>query len=175
MGRRKTEAQLKAQLKYAEARKAYTPPLKEDGTVIEQRPSTKARYRVMSHPGADALYYTVRVPTRSLSFFAEGAVAELGLAITAGDSYPPKGFKPCQIHATKSTEHATSKKAKASGRTYASYSPTGGQSSYSAAVTSPENATGVATLVRAINTAKKEVLGPYGRIWFTPEFYVITE
>jgi hypothetical protein len=175
MSRRKTEAQLKLQLQYAEARKAYTPPTREAGATGKQRKSLRLQYKVMSHPGTDLLHYTIRGALNSLEFFGDASGAELGLGQASGDGSPPKGFKPAKIHATKSTAEGTVKHAKDSGRPYMSYHPTGGQSSYSAPITSLEGATGIATLVKSIATAKKEVLGAYGRIWFTPEYYVIVD
>ena len=175
MPRRKTEAQLKLQLQYAEARRNYTPPVKEVGTTGKQRKGQRVRYTVMSHPGTDNLYYTVRGAFNSFEFFVEDSVTELGLDAPQADGSAPRGFKPAKIHAVKSTSEGTTKHAKSSGRPYMSYQPTGGQSSYSAPICSPEKIQGVATLVKTIATAKKEVLGPYGRIWFTPEFYVITD
>ncbi|MEH2467513.1 hypothetical protein [Nostoc sp.] len=175
MGHRKTVQQLKLQLQYAQARKEYTPPVREVGESGKHRKSQKVRYEVMSHPGTDKLYYTIRGAFNSFEFFVEDTVAELGLGAPVADGSPPRGFKPAKIHATKSNGEGTVKHAKDSGRPYLSYQPTGGQSSYSAPISSRQGTTGVITLVKTIATAKKEVLGPYGRVWFTPEFYVLVD
>ncbi|MEH1905830.1 MAG: hypothetical protein V7L04_31745 [Nostoc sp.] len=175
MSRRKTEQQLKLQLQYAEARKAYTPPKREEGESGKQRKSQKVRYDVMSRPTAEPLFYTIHAASNSITFFAEGALTELGLAVAAADGSPPRGFKPAKIHATKSTDEGTVKHAKDSGRPYMSYRPSGGQGSYSAPICSTEGVIGVVTKVKAITEAKKGSIGPYGRIWFTPEFYVIVD
>lgn len=175
MSRRKTERQLKLQLQYAEARKNYTPPVKEVGSTGKHRKTQKVRYTVMSHPGTTPLYYTIRGAFNSFEFFTSDNISELGLAAPAADGSPPKGFKPAKIHATKSNGEGTVKHSKDSGRPYLSYQPTGGQSSYCAPICSSNGVNGIVTLVKEITTAKKEVLGPYGRIWFTPEYYVIVD
>ncbi|MHC5726489.1 MAG: hypothetical protein ACYT04_44210 [Nostoc sp.] len=175
MSRRKTEQQLKLQLQYAEARKAYTPPKREEGATGKQRKSQKARYNVMSRSTAEPLFYTINAASNSVKFFADGALAELGLALAAADGSPPRGFKPVKIHATQSTDEGTVKHAKDSGRPYMSYSRSGGQASYSAPICSTEGVIGVVTKVKAITEAKKGSIGPYGRIWFTPEYFVILD
>lgn len=175
MSRRKTESYLKLQLQYAEARKNYTPPTREPGSTAKQKKSIKVQYHVMSHSGTAPLLYTIHAPLIPLEFFGDASGEELGLGPTQGDGSPPRGFKPAKIHATKSTSEGTVKHAKDSGRPYLSYQPSGGQSSYSAPICSAEGIQSVATKVKAITAAKKEVIGPYGRIWFTPEFYVIVE
>lgn len=175
MSRRKTEQQLKLQLQYAEARKAYTPPTREAEATAKQRKSSKVQYKVMSRATDAPLLYTIHAPLNSVTFFVETAIAELGLAIAAADGSPPRGFKPAKIHATKSNAEGTIKHAKDSGRPYTSYQPTGGQSSYSAPICDATGIVGVVAKVKAIAEAKKEVLGPYGRIWFTPEYFVIQD
>ncbi|MEH2392600.1 MAG: hypothetical protein V7K21_13420 [Nostoc sp.] len=176
MSHRKSENYLKAQLKYATARREYEAPIRELGSTGKHRQTQKSRYTVMSHPEAEALYYTIHGAIESYKFFTEDALSELGLLPPAADGNPPKGFKTAKIHATRSTGEGTVKHAKNSGRPYMSYQPNGQQSSYSAPITSPAGGIkGVVTLVKAIASAKKEVLGPYGRIWFTPEYYVLID
>ncbi len=175
MSRRKTEADLKLQLQYAEARKAYVAPTRETASSTKQRKSIRVQYAVMSRSTTQALNYTVHAPLKSLEFFGDGTGTELGLKPAAGDSGGPRGFKPAKIHAFKSNAEGEIKKAKDSGRPYTNYAVSGGQSTFSAPVCSSEGIAAAITIIKSIATAKKESIGAYGRIWFTPEFYVIQE
>ncbi|MHC5828718.1 MAG: hypothetical protein ACYT04_75650, partial [Nostoc sp.] len=74
MSRRKTEQQLKLQLQYAEARKAYTPPTREAGATGKQRKSSKVQYKVMSRATDAPLLYTIHAALNSITFFVEAAV-----------------------------------------------------------------------------------------------------
>ncbi|MEH2425870.1 MAG: hypothetical protein V7K48_34715 [Nostoc sp.] len=175
MSRRKTEKYLKAQLQYAEARKNYTPPTKEPGGSVRQRKSIRVQYVVMSHSGTNTLHYTIRAPLNSLEFFGDSSGEELGLGPSAGDGAGPRGFKPAKIHAVKTNSEGESVKAKDSGRPYTRYTPSAGQSSFSAPICSSEGIPGVTTKVKSIASSAKDKIGAYGRIWFTPEFFVVEE
>lgn len=175
MSRRKTEASLKLQLQYAETRKAYVAPTREPGSSTKQRKSIRVQYVVMSHGGTEPLHYTIHAPIKSLEFFGDASGEELGLGPAAGDGSGPRGFKSAKIHATISNAEGEIKKAKNSGRPYMSYRPSAGQSSFSAPICSSEGVVGVTTKIKGIATASKDKIGAYGRIWFTPEFYVLVE
>ncbi|MBA3920323.1 MAG: hypothetical protein H0X31_00900 [Nostocaceae cyanobacterium] len=175
MGRVKKVKDIQKQLQFAESRLAYTAPARQTGTQATQRMKTPHQYQVMSHVGTTVLTYTVRASVHALEFFGDATGTELGLGEPAADGSPPRGFKTAKIHAVKSVGKAEVVTAKPSKRPYLKYTPTGGQSSYSAPITSKEGVTGVVSTVKTIYAAKKEVVGPYGRIYFTPEFYVIHE
>ncbi len=175
MSRRKTEKNLKLQLQYAEARTAYVAPTREPGASTKQRKSIRVQYVVMSHGGTEPLHYTIHAPLKSLEFFGDTSGEELGLGVPAGDGSGPRGFKPAKIHATQSNAEGEIKKAKDSGRPYMSYARSGGQASFSAPICSLEGVAGVTAKIKGIATAKKTEIGAYGRIWFTPEFYVLVE
>jgi len=108
MARRKTAAQLERLVGYATAREAYKPPVREPGAKATARDTIALRYQVLSHPGTDPLFYTVRAPVLSLEFFGDAAGAAVGLAAAQADSHIPRGFKPAKIHAVKSVQRINS-------------------------------------------------------------------
>ena len=175
MARRKSAAQLERLVGYATAREAYKAPVREAGASVKARDTVAMRYQVLSHPGTDPLYYTVRAPLASLEFFGDAAGAAVGLAAAAADPHTPRGFKSAKIHAVKSLSAGEVKHAKASGKPYIKYTASAGQNSYSSPISSATGVTGVITKVKEIFTAKKGEVGKYGRIFYTPEFYVISE
>lgn len=175
MARPKSVTTLQNQLKYAEARQAYKPPTREPGSTSKRRPRIPLRYLIMTNPTTETLYVTVRVSQASLDFFGGETGAEVGLSVAQGDGNPPRNFKPAQIHAVKSVSEPAVVQSARSTRPYLKYSSKEGQSSYVSAASSTAGERGISTLVKEIYTAKKEVLGPYGRVFRTPEYYPISE
>lgn len=169
MSRRKSVASLQQQLKYAEARAAYKPPVREEGAATERRPKIGVKYICTSPMAAANLAYTVQASQAAITFIS---LAILGLTEAATDPAPPRGFKPAKINATVAGTpqflHALG-----SGRGYTRYGKgergSKTQYNYSAPVSGETAAALKTNVTAAFNELKSKLGGQYGRAWFTPE------
>lgn len=173
MGRRKSARELENQLKYAKAREAYNPPLKEEGGATQRRPKTAVKYAVLSPLAATDAAFTIQVSASGIQFF--GGITELGLVAVGIDPSAPRGFSPAQMRAMVSDSSPSTVRAKGSNRPYIRYGrgarDSNAQYNYSAAITAA-TATALDTKVKGLFTSIKDNLGgAYGRVWFESERY----
>lgn len=175
MGRRKTAAQLEADLKYAKAREAYKPPVREEGATSRRLPKVAYAYKPMSIAASQtAKKYKVQGSKESVQFFT---LAALNLTEAAAEDSLPRGAKPAMVHATVADANPEVLRAKASGRPYMRYGKGkrggGAQYNYSAPI-SIQSVAAIDDEVKAVFTAVKSKLGgAYGRVWFSPEYFIL--
>lgn len=181
--------QIQKELEYAQAREAYySNPNRPVKTTVDPQPRTLAVYRsVFQRAGGAAVDYRVNLSQAALTFFGgpeAGALAALGLlAITASPEAIPKsgGFKPSLIKAMVGDATPTSHRAfGGTGRRVIDYSAntTGtAQAHYQAPIAGGDTTPTwdeTVTKFNAIVTAKKPVLGTYGRIYLQPEQFSLS-
>lgn len=177
MGRRKTAAQLEADLKYAKAREAYKAPVREEGATSRRLPKVAYAYKPMSiAAGEGAKKYKVQASKESVQFFT---VAALNLTDAVAEDPLPRGARPAMVSATVADGTPKVLRAKPSGRPYMRYGKGerggGAQYNYSAPI-SIQSVAAIDTEVKAAFTAVKQKLGgAYGRVWFTPEYFVLAD
>ncbi|MEH2139904.1 hypothetical protein [Nostoc sp.] len=173
MSRRKSAKQLEEQLKYAKAREAYNPPLREEGAATQRQPKIAVKYAILSPLALPDAALTIQASKKAIDFF--GGITPLGLAAFSTDPEAPRGFKPARILAMVSDSSPAIVRAKGSNRPYTRYGSGtrggGTQYNYTAPITA-DTPTNLKAKVTAVVAAEKgSVGGAYGRIWFEPEDY----
>lgn len=177
MGRRKTVAQLEADLKYAKARAAYKPPVREEGGSSRRLPKVAYAYKPMAiASGETSKKYKVQASKEGVEFFTKAA---LNLIDLGAEDPLPRGAKPAMVHAMVSDNSPEVVRAKPSNRPYLRYGKgtrdSKSQYNYNAPI-SIQSAAAIDNEVKAAFTAVKSKLGgAYGRVWFTPEYFVLSD
>jgi hypothetical protein len=120
--------------------------------------------------------YTVQASKEAILFFTTAA---LNLTDGGSDDPLPRGAKPAKVHATVADGSPKVLKAEGSKRPYIRYGKgtRGGGSQYTfTAPMSIKVATAIdAELKTVFDGVKSKLGGPYGRVWFTPEYFVISD
>jgi hypothetical protein len=176
MGRRKTAKQIEADLKFAKAREAYAPPVREQGSTSRRLPKIAVAYKPMQIAvGADAKKYKVQASKEGITFFGQSV---LHLVDAAAEEGLPRGAQPAKVHAMVSDGSPELIHAKGSNRPYMRYGKGTRDSKSQYTYTAPisiQSASALDNEVKAAFTAVKGKLGgAYGRVWFTPEYFVLT-
>ncbi|WP_445626634.1 hypothetical protein [Nostoc sp. DSM 114167] len=176
MGRVKSLRQIQKELAYAQAREAYTPPAREDGAPSRNNPKIAVAYKpVQIAAGETAKKYKVQASQKSVQFFGQ---TELNLVDATSEDSLPRGAKPAQVHATVADGSPQVIRALGSKRPYKRYAPGNRGSNVQYSYTAPmsiQSASALDTEIKAVFTAVKGKLGgAYGRVWFTPEYFVLT-
>ncbi|AKG21786.1 hypothetical protein [Calothrix sp. 336/3] len=176
MGRRKSVRELEKQLEYARNRAAYKAPDREDGTASQRRPKLSLAYKPMAiAAGEGAKKYRVQASKVSVEFFTQTA---LNLVDATAEDPLPRGAQPAKAHATVADASPEVIRAVGSKRPYIHYGKgtRGSKSQYSH--TAPFSIQSVAAMDTEIktlfNSVKSKLGGAYGRVWYSPEKFVIT-
>lgn len=177
MGRRKTAAQLEADLKYAKAREAYKPPVREEGGASRRLPKIAYAYKPMQiAAGQGAKKYKVQASKQAVQFFTQAA---LNLTDAAAEDPLPRGAKPAMVHAMVSDDSPSVLRAKPSGRPYMRYGKGTRDSKAQYNYNAPISIQSAAAIDNEVKTAfdgvKSKLGGAYGRVWFTPEYFVLSD
>ncbi|MDZ8135160.1 MAG: hypothetical protein RM049_07625 [Nostoc sp. DedQUE04] len=176
MGRRKSLKQIQKDLQYAQARENYNPPVREEGATSRKQPKVAVAYKPMQiAAGESAKKYKVQASQKGVLFFGQ---TELNIPDAGAEDPLPRGARPAQVHATVADDSPQIIRALGSTRPYKRYAPgnrgSNTQYSYTAPI-SIKVATALDTEVKSAFTAVKGKLGgAYGRVWFTPEYFVLT-
>ncbi|MBD2435823.1 hypothetical protein [Nostoc sp. FACHB-110] len=177
MGRRKSAAKLQQELEYARNREAYKPAIREEGQPTSRRPKIAYAYKPMQiAAGENAKKFKVQASKESVLFFGESA---LNLTEAAAQDPLPRGAQPSKVHAMVADGTPNLVRAVGSKRPYVRYGKgernSRSQYTYTAPI-SIQSAIAIDTEVKTVFTAVKNKLGgPYGRVWFTPEFFVLAD
>ncbi|WGV23471.1 hypothetical protein [Halotia branconii] len=176
MGRRKSAKQIEKELQYARAREAYNPPVREDGASTRKNPLIAVAYKpIQIAAGETAKKYKVQASQKSVVFFGQTALN----LVDAGSEDPlPRGAKPAKVHATVSDDSPNIIRALGSNRPYKRYAPGNRGSNTQYSYTAPLSIQSAAALDNEVktvfNAVKGKLGGAYGRVWFTPEYFVLT-
>lgn len=173
---RKTIAQLERQLEYAKNKAKYKPPERESDGKSRRLPRIAVGYKPMQIAAGDtAKRYLIQASKEAVNFYG---VKALNLVDALGEDPLPRGAKPAKVSAMVSDSSPELVKAKASKRPYIRYGKGSRDSSSQFTYTAPFSITSPARIddeVKGLFTAVKEKLGgPYGRISFSPEKFVLT-
>lgn len=177
MGRQKSVAQIEKDLAYAKAKALYKAPDREADAKIRKLPKIAYAYKpMMIAAGEGAKKYKVQASKEAVKFFTDEA---LNLTDATSEEQLPRGARPSKVYATVSDNTPTLVKALGSKRPYVRYGKgtrgSGAQYTYTAPI-SIKIATAIdAELKTVFDKVKKELGGPYGRVWFTPEYFVISD
>jgi hypothetical protein len=173
--RHKTVAEIERALQYAKNKEAYKRPEKEQGTPTRRSPKIDLAYKpVQIASGETARKYKVQASKEAVEFFGQ---ANLKLVDAGAEESLPRGSRPAKVHATVADSTPTLVRAEASKRPYIRYARgargSGAQYTYTAPI-SIQSATALDNEVKAVFTSVKAKLGgPYGRVWFEPEYFVL--
>lgn len=176
MARQKTAKQLEEQLKYAKAREAYKKPEREQGAPTRRSPKFAVAYKPMAiSADTAAKKYKVQVSKPALTFFGQD---NLNTPDATSEDPLPRGAQPAKVHAMVADATPSLVKAEGSKRPYIRYGKgtkgSNSQYTYTAAF-SIQSVAAMDNEIKALFTAVKEKLGgPYGRVWYEPEKFVIT-
>lgn len=177
MGRRKSVAYLEKQLTYAKAKAAYKPPAREEGGTSRRLPKVAYAYKPMAiAAGEGAKKHKVQASKESITFFTAAA---LNLTDATSEDPLPRGAKPAMVHAMVSDTSPSVIRAKGSNRPYIRYGKgardSNAQYNYNAPI-SIQAASAIDTEVKtAFNAVKGKLGSAYGRVWFTPEYFVLSD
>lgn len=176
MGRQKSVATLERELKYAKNKAAYKKPDPEEGGSPRKQPKTAYAYKPMQIADAEAAKkFRVQASKEAVQFFG---VEVLNLIEAGAEDPLPRGARPAKVHAMVADGTPKRLKADASKRPYIRYGKgtKGGKSQYTySAPISIKSANATDTEVKAAFAAVKGKLGgDYGRVWYTPEYFVLT-
>jgi hypothetical protein len=179
MGRQKSVAQIEKELKYAQNKAAYEKqkPERADNTNPRKQPKIAYAYKpmVIAIDDASAKKYKVQVTEKSAEFFT---IAALNLVAAGPEDPLPRGARPAKVHAMRANSEPKVLKAEGSKRPYIRYGDgtRGGRTQYTyTAPISIKSPSSIDTDVKAAFTAVKAKLGgPYGRVWFEPEYFVLS-
>lgn len=176
MARRKSAKDLELALKYAKAKEAYKKPEKEQGAPVRKLPKIALAYKPMAiAAGAGAKQYKVQASKEGVAFFTKAA---LNLTDAVAEDPMPRGAQPSKVHAMVADGTPKLEKAEGSKRPYIRYGKGSKNSNSQYTYTAPisiQTASAIDNEVKAAFNAVKEKLGgPYGRVWFTPEYFVLT-
>lgn len=176
MGRRKTAKQIQKDLQYAQAREAYSPPVREEGATTRKNPLIAVAYKPMQiAAGETAKKYKVQASQKGVLFFGQ---SELNVPDAGAEDPLPRGAKPAKVHATVADDSPNIIRAVGSNRPYKRYAPGNRGSNVQYSYTAPisiQSATALDTEVKsAFDAVKSKLGGAYGRTWFTPEYFVLT-
>ncbi|RAM51191.1 MAG: hypothetical protein C6Y22_12550 [Hapalosiphonaceae cyanobacterium JJU2] len=176
MGRRKSVRELEKQLQYAKNLANYKPPEREQSSTTRRLPKVAVAYKPMQiADGETAKKYKVQASKESVQFFGKSA---LNLTDATSEDPLPRGAQPAKIYAMVSDGSPELVKAEGSKRPYLRYGKgsRGGNSQYT--YTAPISIKSASALDNEVKTAfgavKSKLGGPYGRVWFTPEKFVLT-
>jgi hypothetical protein len=177
MGRQKSVAQIERDLLYAKNKAAYKKPDPEENTSPRKQSKSAYTYKPMAIAFDDAAgtKYTVQVTEKAIQFYTAGA---LNLVEGGVHGSMPRGSRPSKVHAMVGNTTPKILKALGSKRPYIRYGDgTRGsktQFTYTAPI-SIKTATAIDTELAALFTGVKEKLGgAYGRVWFEPEYFVVS-
>jgi hypothetical protein len=189
MGRITPVWQLTKALEFATKRQAYlastTKPVKQ--TVDKRIKTIVGYYSSLVKSGASLALISVQAPQDSLTKF--GGVSVLGLLANTGTALDtaiksPRGFHPAQLHGLVGTSTPTVATAKGSGRRYIKYGASAAgstQSTFSVPVstgtvspTAQQQHDKAKTVADSVATAFNADADGYGRLWFTPEKYIVS-
>jgi hypothetical protein len=176
MGRQKSVAQIEKDLLYAKNKAAYKKPDRAEDVSPRKLPRIGYAYKPMQiADAATAKKYKVQGSKESVDFFT---LAALNLTVAIEEDPLPRGAKPAKVHATVADSTPKVLKAEGSKRPYIRYGKgvRGGDTQYTyTAPLSIKSVSAIDTDVKAAFTAVKSKLGgAYGRVWFTPEYFVIS-
>lgn len=178
MGRQKSVAQIEKDLLYAKNKAAYKKPDRAEDTSPRKLPKVAYAYKPMAiaADGASTKKYKVQASKEAITFFTAGA---LNLTDAAAEDPLPRGAKPAKVHATVADGTPKVLKAEGSKRPYIRYGKgtRGSATQYTyVAPMSIKVATAIDTELKTVFDAVKGKLGgAYGRVWFTPEYFVISD
>jgi hypothetical protein len=180
MGRQKTVAQIEKELKYAQNKATYEKqkPERADGGSPRKLPRIGYAYKPMAIAidGGAIKKYKVQASKEGVDFFT---VAALNLLDAGAEDPLPRGARPAKVHATVADSTPKVVKAKGSQRPYIRYGKgtRGGSVQYNhTAPISIKSPSSIDTDVKAAFTAVKTKLGgAYGRVWFEPEYFVLSD
>lgn len=177
MGRQKSVAQLERDLLYAKNKAAYKKPDREEGGSPRKLPKIAYAYKPMSIAAGEASKkYKVQASKEGVLFFTKAA---LNLTDAGAEDPLPRGAQPAKVHATVADTTPTVLKAEGSKRPYIRYGKGTRGSNVQYTYTAPisiQSASAIDTEVKAAFTAVKTKLGgAYGRVWFTPEYFVLSD
>ena len=177
MGRQKSVAQIERDLLYAKNKAAYKKPDREDNGKPRKQPKIGYAYKPMSIAvdGASTKKYKVQVSEKSAEFFT---IAALNIVIAGSEDPLPRGARPAKVHAMKANSEPKVLKAEGSKRPYIRYGDGtrggGTQYTYTAPI-SIKSPTSIDTDVKAaFDAVKGKIGGAYGRVWFEPEYFVLS-
>lgn len=177
MGRQKSVAQLERELLYAKNKAAYKKPDREEGGSPRKLPKVSYAYKPMQIADAQlAKKFKVQASKEAVQFFG---LAALNLVAGGAEDPLPRGAQPAKVHATVADGTPKVVKALDSKRPYIRYGKgersSNSQYSYTAPI-SIKSASAIDTEVKAAFDAVKSKLGgAYGRVWFTPEYFVLSD
>lgn len=177
MGRQKSVAQIEKDLLYARNKAAYKKPDREEGGSSRRLPKIAYAYKPMAiAAGETSKKYKVQASKEGVLFFTKAA---LNLTDAAAEDPLPRGARPAKVHATVADGTPSVVKAQASKRPYVRYGRGTRGSNVQYTYTGPisiQSPSAIDTEVKAAFTAVKSKLGgAYGRVWFEPEYFVISD
>lgn len=177
MGRQKSVAQIEKDLLYAKNKAAYKKPDREEGGSPRKLPKVAYAYKPMAiAAGEVSKKYKVQASKEAVTFFTAAA---LNLTDAATDDPLPRGAKPAKVHATVADGTPKVLKAEGSKRPYIRYGKgtRGGATQYTYVdPMSIKVATAIDTELKTVfDGVKSKLGGPYGRVWYTPEYFVISD
>lgn len=176
MGRRKSVKELERQLEYARNRANYKKPDREQGSTTRRLPRISMAYKPMQiAAGEGAKKYKVEASKEAVQFFGQAA---LNLTGAAAEDPLPRGAQPAKVYAMVSDGSPDLVRAEASRRPYLRYGKgvrgSSSQYTYTAPI-SIQSPTSIDNEVKAaFNAVKSKLGGAYGRVWFSPEHFVLT-
>lgn len=179
MGRRKSVVELERQLEYARNRANYKPPAREPGASTRRMPKISLAYKPMqiaeAGEGGTTTRYKVEASKEAVAFFGQ---AVLNLKDATGESPLYRGAKPAKVHAMVSDNSPDLIRAEGSKRPYLRYGKgtrgSNSQYTYSAPISIDTASAMDAEITAAFTAVKSKLGGPYGRVWFTPEYFTLT-
>ncbi|MBW4572647.1 MAG: hypothetical protein KME31_33130 [Tolypothrix carrinoi HA7290-LM1] len=155
-------------------------PSREEGGSPRKLPKVAYGYKPMAIAAGDtAKKYKVQGSKEGVTFFTATALNLLsGDAVAALDPLP-RGAKPAKVHAMVADSTPTVIKAEGSKRPYIRYGKgtrgSNAQYTYTAPI-SIQTASAIDTEIKTAFTAVKGKLGgAYGRVWYEPEYFVISD
>lgn len=179
MGRQKSVAQIEKELQYARnkanAEKKADPV---EDTSPRKLPRIAYAYKPMAIAidGTSTKKYKVDASKEAVDFFTKAA---LNLEDLGAQDPLPRGARPAKVHAMVADTTPKVLKAVDSKRPYIRYGKgtRGGKTQYTyTAPISIKLASAIDTEVKVAFTAVKNKLGGvYGRVWFTPEYFVLSD
>ncbi|WP_414620322.1 hypothetical protein [Calothrix sp. CCY 0018] len=174
MARRKSAKELQLQLKYAQAREAYQPPEREQGSTTRRLPKIALAYGAMI--SETRTKYKVQASKEAVLFFTQAA---LNLTDVTSEGPLARGSQPAKVHATVADTTPTLVRAEGSKRPYIRYGKGARDSNVQYTYSAPFSVTTIGSLdteLKALFTSVKGKLGgAYGRVWYTPEYFVISD